>query len=414
MRDIRYPGPAALQLCLFVDGMRFVGATRIRLILIAAVLSLGSPSGLPGAQAAESRACVPVGVWVIPGNNKEQDDAPRTLARRDVVLLGESHDEVEHHRWQLHTIAVLSSYRPNMVLGFEMFPRRVQPVLDRWTKGELDESAFLREVDWQQSWGLDPQLYMPLFHFARMHHLPMLALNVDRETIRRVAKQGFAAPGSEREGVGDPAPASPSYRDRLFESYKTHPTGGAEAKANSEQFSHFVQAQIFRDRAMAEPIAGVLRKDRQALVVGIMGRGHVEYGDGVAHQLAALKVTDVAAALPWNAGSECPPAHGRRIADRLFGLAPPTVTRAPPPRLGVAVSVVETGVKIEEVVSKSVAEATALQVGDVIETAAGVSVRQPADLVVIVQRQAPGTWLPLSVRRGEALSEMVARFPAEQ
>jgi uncharacterized iron-regulated protein len=412
MRDIRYPGPAALQLCLFVDGMRFVGATRIRLILIAAVLSLGSPSGLPGAQAAESRACVPVGVWVIPGNNKEQDDAPRTLARREVVLLGESHDEVEHHRWQLHTIAALSSYRPNMVLGFEMFPRRVQPVLDRWTKGELDESAFLREVDWQQTWGLDPQLYMPLFHFARMHHLPMLALNVDRETIRRVAKQGFAAPGSEREGVGDPAPASSSYRDRLFESFKAHPAGSEEAKADSDQFSHFVEAQIFRDRAMAEPIAGALRKDRHALIVGIMGRGHVEYGDGVAHQLAALKVTDVATALPWNAGADCPP-YGRRIANWLFGLAPPVVTRSPPPRLGVVVSAVEVGVKIEQVVAKSVAEATTLQVGDVIEAAAGVSVRRAADLVAIIQRQAPGTWLPLSVRRGEAVSEMVARFPAE-
>jgi uncharacterized iron-regulated protein len=387
--------------------------TQIRLILIA-TLSLGSPVGPLIAQAAEPGACVPVGAWVIPGSNKKQDDALRTLARRDVVLLGESHDEAEHHRWQLHTVAALFNYRPNMVLGFETFPRHVQPVLDRWTKGELDEAAFLREVDWQQIWGLDPQLYMPLFHFARMHHLPMLALNVNRETIRQVAERGIAALGSEREGVGDPAPASSSYRDRLFESYKTHPTGGAEANANSEQFSHFVQAQIFRDRAMAEPIAGVLRKDRHALVVGIMGLGHVEYGDGVAHQLAALKVTDVATALPWNADSECPPAHGRRIADRLFGLAPPMVTRAPRPRLGVVVSAVETGVKIEEVVSKSVAEATALQVGDVIETAAGVSVRRPADLVAIVQRQAPGTWLPLFVRRGEAVSEMVARFPAEQ
>jgi uncharacterized iron-regulated protein len=40
-----------------------------------------------------------------------------------------------------------------MVLGFEMFPRRVQPVLDRWSKGELSESDFLREVDWAQIWG---------------------------------------------------------------------------------------------------------------------------------------------------------------------------------------------------------------------------------------------------------------------
>ena len=386
---------------------------QICLILIAAALSLGSPVELSGTRAAEARVCVPVGAWVIPGSRKKQKDVLKTLARHDVLLLGESHEEAEHHRWQLHTIAALFSYRPDMVLGFEMFPRSVQPVLDRWTKGELDETAFLREVDWQQIWGLDSELYLPLFHFARMHRLPMLALNVDRETNRRVAQRGPAAPGSEREGVGVPAPASPSYRDRLFESFKTHQAEGTEPKADSEQFSHFVQAQIFWDRAMAEAIAGARRKQRRPLVVGIMGSGHVEYGDGVVHQLAALKVNDVVTALPWNSGADCP-TPGARVANLLFGLASLTATRTPPPRLGVVVSAAETGVKVDKVVTQSVAEATSLQMGDVIETAAGVSVRRPADLIAIIQRQAPGTWLPLSVRRGEAILEMVARFPTER
>jgi S1-C subfamily serine protease len=165
---------------------------------------------------------------------------------------------------------------------------------------------------------------------------------------------------------------------------------------------------------MAEAIAGALRKGQRPLVVGIMGSGHVEYGDGVAHQLAALKVNnDVVTALPWNSGTDCPPAVPR-IANLIFGLAPSAATRTPPPRLGVVVSKAETGVKIDEVVTQSVAETTSLQAGDVIETAAGVSVRRPADLIAIVQRQAPGTWLPLTVRRDEARLEMVARFPAER
>jgi len=388
-------------------------ATPICLVLMAAALSLGSPVGRLDARAAEARVCGPVGAWVIPGSRKKQDGVLKSLAKHDVVLLGESHSEAEHHRWQLHTIAALFNYRPDMVLGFEMFPRSVQSVLDRWTKGELDETAFLREVDWQQIWGFDPELYMPLFHFARMHRLPMLALNVDRETNRRVAQRGQAALGSEREGVGVPAAASSSYRGRLFELFKTHPAGGTQANADSEQFSHFVQAQLFWDRAMAEGIAGALRKGQRPLVVGIMGSGHVEYGDGVAHQLAALKVNDVVTALPWNSGTDCPPAVPR-IANLIFGLAPSAATRTPPPRLGVVVSKAETGVKIDEVVTQSVAETTSLQAGDVIETAAGVSVRRPADLIAIVQRQAPGTWLPLTVRRDEARLEMVARFPAER
>jgi uncharacterized iron-regulated protein len=383
---------------------------RICLILIAAGLSWASPVGRLAARAAEARVCVPVGSWVVPGSRKSRQDALPRLAMHDVVLLGESHDEAEHHRWQLHTIAALFSYRPDMVLGFEMFPRRVQPVLDRWSRGELDAAAFLREADWPQIWGVNPELYMPLFDFARMHRLPMLALNVDRETDRRVARQGPAVADGGREGVGIPAPASSSYRKRLFGFFKTHEAEGATPSPDSDAFSHFVQAQIFWDRAMAEAIAGARRRPGRPLVVGIMGSGHLEYGDGVAHQLAALKVHDVVTALPWNSRNDCPPAVPR-IADLVFGLSPPAAALTP--RLGVVVSKVDTGVKIDEVATGSVAEATALQAGDVIETAAGVDVRRPADLTAIIRRQAPGTWLPLRVRRGETILDVVARFPAE-
>jgi len=271
--------------------------------------------------AAESGRRVSVGDWVLLGSNDKSDDVLVALAKRGVVLLGESHDVAEHHRWQLHTIAALFRHRPDIVLGFEMFPRRVQPVLDRWSKGELNETTFLREVDWMQIWGIASEHYLPLFHFACMHRLPMLALNVDRVTNRRVAAQGFASvPSAEREDVGDPAPASSSYRDRLFAWFKKHPAAGEDPRADSQLFERFVRAQLFWDRAMAEAIASVRRGERQPLVVGIMGRGHVEYGDGVPYQLVALGVDDVATALPWNADTDYP-IDPPRIADVLFGVA---------------------------------------------------------------------------------------------
>jgi uncharacterized iron-regulated protein len=282
---------------------------------------MANPVGPPAVRAAQSGRRVAVGTWVYPGSNEKRDDVIVALAKRGVVLLGESHNEAEHHRWQFQTIAALFSYRSDMVLGFEMFPRRVQPVLDRWSKGELDETAFLREVDWPQIWGIAAALYLPLFHFACMHRLRMLALNVDRATNRRVAAQGFAAVSrGEREGVGDPAPASSSYRDRLFEWFKQHPAAGEKARADSEPFERFVRAQLFWDRAMAEAIAGA-RRDGRPLIVGIMGSGHVEFGDGVPHQLAALGVDDVTTALPWRADTDYP-IHDPSIADVLFGVAP--------------------------------------------------------------------------------------------
>jgi hypothetical protein len=86
----------------------------IQVLLLASGLALAGPAEVR----AQPSACVPAGVWIDPASNERRDDAITTLAKRKVVLLGEAHDEAEHHRWQLHTIAALRNQRPDMVLGF--------------------------------------------------------------------------------------------------------------------------------------------------------------------------------------------------------------------------------------------------------------------------------------------------------
>ena len=331
-----------------------------------------------------------------------------------MVLLGETHDEVEHHRWQLHTIAALQLSGLTSCSGFEMFPRRVQPVLDRWVKGELNEAEFPARGRLGGGVGIRRRALSAAVPFRP--HASRADAGAQRRPRDHAANRATAAlsgvPIAEREGVGDPAPASAAYRNRLFEVFKQHPAGSTGAGPESALFQRFVAAQLLWDRAMAEAIAAAGR-DKEPLIVGIMGQGHIEYRDGVVHQLAALGVDDVASALPWPVDADCRKPDAR-VADFVFGVAPPKQVRVPPPRLGVVLSVAEGGVRVDQVLPNSIAETTGLQVGDVIENAAGVSVRRPADLVTVVRRQAPGTWLPLSVRRGEQSSEMVARFPAER
>ena len=259
---------------------------------------------------------VALAAWFDVSRRTLSADAVAVLASRSIVLLGETHDDPAHHRWQLDTIRALFDRRPDMALGFEMFPRSVQPAVDRWCADELDENGFLSAVDWPRIWGVDPNLYLPLFRFAKTNRLPMVALNIDAETRRRVASEGFTnVSRSQREGVGEPAPASQRYRQRLLTWFERHPAAGDPAR-----FERFVRAQQFWDRAMAEAIADVRRRDNR-LIVGIMGSGHVEYGDGVPHQLAALGESDIATALPWPADSECP-IGDPPIADFLFGVSP--------------------------------------------------------------------------------------------
>lgn len=262
----------------------------------------------------------PAGTWIAPatGTAMPHAEVMARMGRQQVVLLGETHDRFDIHRWQLHVAAgLLAGGRP-LVLGFEMFPRRVQPALDAYVAGALDTTDFLVQSEWQQVWGFDPALYLPLFQFCRQFRLPMLALNCPRPLVSQVGKLGWdAIPEAERDGLTPARPAPPEHRQYLFDM-----TGGAregrEARSAADPaFDRFVRAQQTWDRAFACNIATALGANPEALVIGIIGRGHMEYGHGTPFQLADLGVGDVGLLLTSDTDftpSETP------IADGVFRL----------------------------------------------------------------------------------------------
>ena len=69
------------------------------------------------------------------------------------------------------------------------------------------------------------------------------------------------------------------------------------------------------------------------------------------------------------------------------------------------------GVRVRRVLPGSVAAAAQLEDGDVITAAAGFTVSKTGELIDIIHRQAPGTWLPLRIRRGGLVIDAIAKFP---
>jgi len=387
-------------------------AVGARAIGLAAAAIAATAFSLP---ACAHELCAPLAAWTVPGSGRIA--APEILARAakaQVVLLGESHDNADHHRWELQTVAALAGMHPNMALGFEMFPRRVQPALDRWVEGELNEAQFLKESDWSNVWGYDAAFYLPLFQFARLNHVPMLALNVERSFPRAVRANGLASvPVDQREGVYAPAAAGAAYLARLFRAYSQHPDEkGATPMRSDPAFLHFVDAQLIWDRAMAQALAAAAARDPDRLVVGIMGSQHVAHGDGVPHQLDSLGVKRIATLLPWSADADCGD-FTANLASAVFGLpAEQSEPAAPPaPLLGIQIEAIPAGVRIVAVSPGSIAETTGLQAGDVLTEAAGTAVKTTAELKAIVVRMAPGTWLPLKAMRKDAPIELTAKFP---
>lgn len=381
-----------------------------RILLLAVALSHAAFAGA-------DETCVPVGSWRAPGGAPlAAADVLQRAAKSAVVLLGETHDSAEHHRWQLQMLAALHAQRPSMVIGFESFPRRVQPALDRWVAGELSEADFLAQSDWRNVWRMDPQLYLPLFHFARMNRIPMLALNVESGLTREITQKGYDAVAPEkREGIGRPAPPTDAYLDWLLPIWARHErpaAKGAKADRNDPEFRRFVESQQTWDRAMAEALAAATKRPGAPLVVGVMGVGHIQQGFGVPHQLRALGLTDVVSLLPWDRGVSCKDLVAG-LADAVFGVAAPAAPGpGERPRLGVYLESSPDGVRIRQVEKGSIAEATGIRAGDIVVEMAARPAKQASDLVEVVQRQAPGTWLPLKVKRGAETIELVAKFPA--
>jgi len=387
-----------------------------RAVALAILPALAACAPLADGATAAHPDCIAPGRWVEPGRSSAPDTAAiiGRAASAQVVLLGEQHDNADHHRWQLHMLAALHARTPGLVIGFEMFPRRVQPVLDRWVAGELSESRFLREVDWRNVWRFDPQLYLPLFHFARLHRIPMIALNVERALTRGVAERGWdAIPDAEREGVTRAAPPSPAYRAWLTGIFGEHGrAAGRSPAADDAALERFIASQLVWDRAMAEGLSTALRRPGATLAVGIVGAGHVARGFGVPYQLGALGIARVQSLIPWPRGEDC----GELVAgyaDAVYGVpSQPDDPSDARPRLGILLDRTATAVLARKVEPGGIGSAAGLQDGDVFVEVAGHTVTTQADVIDAVRRQAPGTWLPMRVRRGERVIELVAKFPA--
>jgi uncharacterized iron-regulated protein len=378
-------------------------------------IGLGAAAIFAATPARKDSVCAPVGEWSLPGGGRIA--APEILGRAahaQVALLGESHDNADHHRWELQTVAALAVLRPKLVLGFEMFPRRVQGALDRWVAGELTEEEFLKDSDWSRVWGYDPAFYLPLFQFARLNRVPMVALNVERDFVRMVGSNGLAAvPPEKREGVSAPVAASAAYLDRLFASYTQHPDKQDTAPARTDPaFHNFVEAQLIWDRAMAQALADAAARAPDALIVGVMGSQHIAHGDGVPHQLQGLGIRNVASLLPWDRDADCSQ-YSAGLATAVFGM-PAALAAPPPPRLGILVETTHDGVKVSSVTAGSIAEATDLRAGDLLVEVAGTPVKTSDELRAIVGRTAPGTWLPLKAKRQNEIIELTAKFPAKK
>ena len=128
-------------------------------------------------------------------------DGPAAVARfvasraRDaqVVYLGESHDNPHHHLDQERVLVAMLADGARPAVAFEMLSQDQQPTVDEAMAPGAEPATLPERLKWQERGWPDFTLYRPLFDLARRYGLPVVALDLDPPTVRRIAKGGLEA-----------------------------------------------------------------------------------------------------------------------------------------------------------------------------------------------------------------------------
>jgi uncharacterized iron-regulated protein len=194
----------------------------------------------------------------------------------DVIFVAETHDNKTHHELQLDVIRSLGAKKIPVAIGLEMFQTDSQKSLDDWIEGKISEESF-KEV-YARNWSYDWSLYRDIFIFARVNRIPMIALNIPKEIVFKVARNGFTSltPDERRNlplGVTcDLNNPQTEFLKKTFKEVFKH-------EANGKVFEYFCEAQGVRNSGMAMSIVNDLKRHPGRKLVVLAGTWHaVKHG----------------------------------------------------------------------------------------------------------------------------------------
>ena len=282
-----------------------------------------------------------------------EDDFDHILSK-PVIYAGERHMNYEDHQTQMKIIMNLHERGHKFAIGMEMFQRPFQKDINDYLSGALNEKEFLKRTQYFRRWQFDYNLYREIIEYAKAKKIPIIALNLWTEIVKKVSTDGLdSLTDIERAELPESMDMSDEeYRKRLEEIFRQHKS------RENKTFENFYQAQILWDETMARSIDEFLRKNPGYQMIVLAGAGHIMYGSGIPKRAYRLNKKDYVIVLPGGEFIETD------IGDYLVTaepVAPPTTFK-----LGVVLKEHDGHVGIEKVVPGSIAKSAGLEKGDIL------------------------------------------------
>jgi len=305
------------------------------------------------------------------------EEMAKRLAGTGILFIGENHTNQEFHDAQFRTIRALHEAGREVLIGLEMFPYTAQPLLDNWNLGRYTEDGFVELAGWYDNWGYHWNYYRNIFMYAREHGINFYAVNSPRDVVKSVRTKGFENLTEEEAAHLPPKLADNDDEHRRM--YRAFFDKDDALHMNEAALEGLYRAQTMWDATMGWNALQALKQHGgpNAIMVVLIGAGHVTFGLGAERQIAPHYDGRISSLVPVTVvDDDGKPVKKVRASYASFVWGLPEEIDTVYPSIGVSLmgSLGKEPGQIIQVSEKSVAERAGLKVGDVLLSLDGVPI----------------------------------------
>lgn len=207
------------------------------------------------------------------------DEPAVVAALHGHVLLGEKHDNPDHHALQARMLRAMVEKGEKPIVAFEMFDTEDQETIDQ-ARASRDPEALAAAVKWKDSGWPPWDNYSPIAKIALDSDLRLVATGLPPRLMRAMMH-----PAPDAKPLDEGAPLTDAQHDSLAEELKESHCGHLP----DSMLAPMIRFQRARDASMANALLAAANAAHATDTVLIAGTGHTRTDRGAGHD---LKVRD--------------------------------------------------------------------------------------------------------------------------
>lgn len=203
------------------------------------------------------------------------------LSGKMVVMVGEIHNQYEQHIAQFALLKKLHQRNKNIGISVEWVQKKYQAVLDAYLKDEITLQQFITQSKYEDHWGYDIRMFLPVFEYAKRNSIPIYAIDSPKRIQREIYYKGIEGLNVEDKQYlpRNIVELSESQYLELEHAMRVH-------QVSQQKVKNLVKAHQVRDSALTENMLTAMNDGRHSQMIVFAGVNHILSERGISHILS--------------------------------------------------------------------------------------------------------------------------------